>query len=164
MNRHLVKPDVVGIDPCLTVTKSMDVIVRLKESAVVKDKLDIIEDKLWFDFLGWLQGLSYFMRWAATLEKSLKSKHVGRLRLHAYVEFEKAPDWTTLETVRFAGSLPNASPGHQTCNVNCFAGKTFPQENGSLEPGSVSLEPDPRKKMGRWNRAVFRWNLIPAKN
>ena len=150
MNRHLVKPDVVGIDPCLTVTKSMDVIVRLKESAVVKDKLDIIEDKLWFDFLGWLQGLSYFMRWAATLEKSLKSKHVGRLRLHAYVEFEKAPDWTTLETVRFAGSLPNAR-------------KTFPQADEALEPGSVSLEPDPRRKMGRWNRAVFHWSRIPAK-
>lgn len=69
-------------------------------------------DKLWFDFLGWLQGLGYFTRWTATLEKSLKSKYVGRLHLHAYVEFEKAPDWTTLETVRFAGSLPNASPMH----------------------------------------------------
>ena len=40
--RHLVQPDVVGIDPCLAVTKSMDVIVRLKDSAVVKDKLDSI--------------------------------------------------------------------------------------------------------------------------
>ena len=27
----------------------------------------------------------------------------------------------------------------------------FPQNNGALESSSVSLEPDPRKKMSRWN-------------
>ena len=45
----------------------------------------------------------------------------------------------------------------------CFAGTGFPQENGALEPDRVSLEPDSRKKMGRWNRTVFRWNRIPAR-
>jgi hypothetical protein len=63
----------------------------------------------------------------------------------------------------------------------CFAGAGSPQKTGALESGSVSLEPDPRKKLGRWigsvalepdprkklgrwNPAVFRWSRIPAKN
>lgn len=70
------------------------------------------EEQLWSDFIVWLSGLDFLFRWTATLERSLRSKDTGRLHLHAYVEFLTAPDWTTLEKVRFAGSLPNASPMH----------------------------------------------------
>ena len=69
---------------------------------------------------------------------------------------------------------PQRSPRHlrlsksrvnaQKAFGQCFAGTVSPQKNGALESGSVSLEPDPRKKLGRWNQALFRWNLIPAKN
>ena len=31
---------------------------------------------------------------------------------HYHVEFDKAPDWTSVEKMRFACSLPNASPMH----------------------------------------------------
>ena len=65
---------------------------------------------LWSAFLLWLQGLNFVIEWTATMERSLKSKDANRVHLHAFVEFKKAPDWTTLEEVRFHGGLPNASP------------------------------------------------------
>ena len=65
---------------------------------------------LWSLFLAFLKGLDGVIEWAATVERSLKSKDANRVHLHAFVEFKKAPDWTTLETVRFQGGLPNASP------------------------------------------------------
>jgi len=61
-------------------------------------------------FLAFLRGLDCVIEWTATLERSLKSKDANRVHLHAFVEFKKAPDWTTLETARFQGGLPNASP------------------------------------------------------
>lgn len=73
---------------------------------------DMDPETLFFDFLGWLRGLAFIARWTATLEQSLKSQEKGRLHLHAFVEFHKAPDWNTLEKVRFAGSLPDARPTH----------------------------------------------------
>jgi len=45
----------------------------------------------------------------------------------------------------------------------CFAGALFPQNNGALESSSVSLEPDSRKKVGRWNPPVSRWNPYSRK-
>ena len=67
---------------------------------------------LWSAFLTFLRGLDFIIEWTATLERSLKSKDADRVHLHAFVEFKKAPDWTTLETMRFQGGLPNASPTH----------------------------------------------------
>jgi hypothetical protein len=67
-------------------------------------------DGLWQAFLAWLATLSFVCEWTATAELSLKSKTNGRLHLHAFLVFYKAVDWTTLEKVRFHGSLPNASP------------------------------------------------------
>ena len=64
----------------------------------------------WLAFLTWLKACSFVRRWTATAERSLKSADSGRLHLHAFVEFVKAVDWTSLEYVRFRGSLPNASP------------------------------------------------------
>ena len=71
--------------------------------------MDALE-KLWDAFLSWLCALTFVCRWTATAERSLKSKDRGRLHLHAFLEFRKSVDWTTLEQVRFMGSLPNASP------------------------------------------------------
>ena len=50
---------------------------------------------LWSAFLVWLNGLTFVIEWTATLERSLKSKDANRVHLHAFVEFEKAPDQTS---------------------------------------------------------------------
>ena len=65
---------------------------------------------LWAAFLLFLRCLSFVDQWTATMERSLKSNNIGRVHLHAFVEFKKAVDWTSLDSMRFQGGLPNASP------------------------------------------------------
>ena len=67
-------------------------------------------NSLWTAFLLFLRGLHFVIEWTATMERSLKSKDQGRVHLHAFVEFKKAPDWTTLSPMRFQDGFPNASP------------------------------------------------------
>ena len=67
-------------------------------------------ESLWATFLLFLRGLHFVIEWTATMERSLQSKEQGRVHLHAFVEFKKAPDWTSLEAMRFLAGLPNASP------------------------------------------------------
>jgi hypothetical protein len=43
------------------------------------------------------------------------------------------------------------------------AGTGFPQENGALESAGSGLEPDSRKKMGRWSPQVRGWSRVPAR-
>ena len=66
------------------------------------------QEDLWQQFLMFLRALNFVFRWTATLEQSLKSLEQGRLHLHAFVEFEKAPDWTSLDVMKFMGGSPNA--------------------------------------------------------
>ena len=70
----------------------------------------MIITQLWLTFLVFLRGLSFVSRWTATLERSLKSEDSGRLHLHAFMEFHKAPDWETLDKVQFEGICPNREP------------------------------------------------------
>ena len=67
-------------------------------------------ESLWATFLLFLRGLHFVIEWTATMERSLQSKEQGRVHLHAFVDFKKAPDWTSLEAMRFLAGLPNASP------------------------------------------------------
>ena len=71
---------------------------------------ELPREKVWEDFLAFLQALSCVSCWSATMEFSIKSLHDGRVHLHAFCEFVKAVDWTTLDKVKFMGSTPNASP------------------------------------------------------
>ena len=66
-------------------------------------------EKLWQDFMNWLASLVFIVQFTATMERSLKSADAGRIHLHAFVEFRQAVDWTSVELMRFEGSLPNAS-------------------------------------------------------
>jgi len=63
---------------------------------------------IWNVFLLFLGGLDFVCRWTATLETSLRSAHQGRVHLHAFMEFTKEVDWTSLVRVMFQGSRPNA--------------------------------------------------------
>ena len=65
---------------------------------------------LWNTFVAWLSALTFVSCWTATMERSLKSLELGRIHLHAFVEFTKAVDWNTLENMRFEDGLPNAAP------------------------------------------------------
>ena len=49
------------------------------------------------------------MRWTATLEESLHATESGRLHLHCFLEFSRAPDWATLQPLTWRGVLPNCS-------------------------------------------------------
>ena len=71
---------------------------------------DVPQQVVWQSFWVFLRSLRFVCAWTATLELSLKSKHHGRLHLHAFLEFFKAPDWTTLDLVKFQGVCPNAAP------------------------------------------------------
>ena len=71
---------------------------------------NMVTEDLWTAFLAWLGGLTFIFQWTATIERSLKSLDHGRVHLHAFVEFVKAPDWNSLEGFKFFGSLPNCSP------------------------------------------------------
>ena len=68
------------------------------------------EEDLWQAFLAFVRALDFVMKWTATLEESRKSREDGRVHLHAFMEFKKAVDWSTLGLVRFRGSLPDARP------------------------------------------------------
>ena len=72
--------------------------------------MEVCKEQLWFAFVTFLKGLQFVVQWSATLEESLKSSEIGRVHLHAFVEFRKSVDWSTLESMRFDFSLPNASP------------------------------------------------------
>ena len=65
---------------------------------------------LWQEFLTFLQGLSFLLRWTATLEESLRSAAQRRFHLHVFMEFKKAVDWTSLAKVAFRGGRPDARP------------------------------------------------------
>ena len=58
--------------------------------------------------MAWLQTLEFVVHWTTTLETSLRSGLEGRLRLHVFMEFNKAVDWTGLRAVTFNGIRPNA--------------------------------------------------------
>ena len=55
-----------------------------------------------------LTSLNFVSCWTATLEMSLRSADKGRVHLHAFMEFAKEVDWTSLVLVTFQGSRPNA--------------------------------------------------------
>ena len=67
-------------------------------------------DQLWESFVSFLKSLTFVCQWTATMEVSLKAAEQGRIHLHAFVEFFRAVDWTSLDLVKFMGGLPNASP------------------------------------------------------
>ena len=63
---------------------------------------------VWDQFLRFLASLTFVARWTATLEESLRSADNGRVHLHAFLEFVKEVDWTSLALVTFQGVRPNA--------------------------------------------------------
>ena len=70
----------------------------------------MVREELWQLFLAFLRSLDFLAQWTATMEMSLKSADQGRLHLHAFVEFRKSPDWTSLDMMKFRNGYPNASP------------------------------------------------------
>jgi len=63
---------------------------------------------IWNLFMVFLTSLNFVSCWTATLEMSLRSADKGRVHLHAFMEFAKKVDWTSLVLVTFQGSRPNA--------------------------------------------------------
>ncbi|CAJ1415011.1 unnamed protein product [Effrenium voratum] len=47
-------------------------------------------------FVDFIQTVESISRWTATLERSEHAQNMDRLHLHVYIEFHKAPDWTSL--------------------------------------------------------------------
>ena len=61
------------------------------------------------EFVSFIETLENVVRWTATLEESLHATESGRLHLHCFLEFSRAPDWATLQPLTWRGVLPNCS-------------------------------------------------------
>lgn len=61
-------------------------------------------------FVDFIQTVESISRWTATLERSEHAENMDRLHLHVYIEFHKAPDWTSLRPLAWRQVLPNCSP------------------------------------------------------
>ena len=50
------------------------------------------KDVLWHAFLAFIYSLSFIRSWTATMERSLLSGDIGRIRLHCFMEFSTSVD------------------------------------------------------------------------
>ena len=55
------------------------------------------------EFVSFIETLENVVRWTATLEESLHATESGRLHLHCFLEFSRAPDWATLQPLTWRG-------------------------------------------------------------